>query len=217
MITGTYIVFEGIVGTGKSTQSKMLLAHLQKRFPDREIVLTREPGGSEIAEVIRNVVQATPFTEKMDPLCEAYLYASARAQSLRAVVKPVLERGGIVIADRSIFSSISYQGFGQELGFDTIWRVNEAAVTNILPDIVVYLQLDAATSLARTFDAAGDKFEKFPPDFFARCADGYTFLSHHEHFKKIWHTIDARGSREEVFTRILDVVKTFPIPSNKNA
>ena len=207
MTTGTYIVFEGIVGTGKSTQSKMLLAHLQKRFPDREVVLTREPGGSEIAEAIRSIVQATPFTEKMDPLCEAYLYASARAQSLRAVVKPVLERGGIVIADRSVFSSMSYQGFGQGVGFDTVWRVNEAAVTDILPDTVIYLELDAATSLARTFDAAGDKFEKFPPDFFSRCTEGYTFLSQHERFQKIWHTVDADGSREEVFARITDVVE----------
>ena len=205
MTTGTYIVFEGIVGTGKSTQSKMLLAHLQKRFPDREIVLTREPGGSEIAEAIRGIVQATPFAEKMDPLCEAYLYASARAQSLRTVVKPVLDRGGIVIADRSVFSSISYQGFGQGLGFDTVWRVNEAAVTDILPDTVIYLELDAATSLARTFDAAGDKFEKFPPDFFTRCAEGYTFLSQHERFQKIWHTVDADGSREEVFARIINI------------
>lgn len=203
MPTGRYIVFEGVVGTGKSTQSKQLQAYLTHRFPDREVLWTREPGGSEIAEAVRTLVQGTPFQETMDPVCEAYLYASARAQSLRAVVAPVLERGGIVIADRSFLTSVAWQGFGHNLGFDAIWRINEPAVGAYLPDAVLYLDLDAATSMSRTFDAAGDKFEKFPPEFFARCREGYEFLSRHERFNTRWHRIDASGTREEVFARIL--------------
>ena len=119
MTTGRYIVFEGVVGTGKTTQSKRLVEELKKQFPEKEVIWTREPGGSEIAEAIRTLVQATPFTEKMDPMCEAYLYASARAQSLRTVVLPVLAKGGIVVADRSFCSSVAWQGFGRGLGFET--------------------------------------------------------------------------------------------------
>lgn len=196
-------MFEGVVGTGKTTQSKQLVAYLQHRFPDREVVWTREPGGSEIAEAIRKLVQGTPFTEAMDPVCDAYLYASARAQSLRSVVKPILDRGGIVVADRSVFSSVAWQGFGQGLGFETVWRINEPAVHELLPDVVVYLNLDITEGMRRTFDAAGDKFEKFPPEFFARCQEGYAFLSEHEQFRNRWKTIDGAGSREEVFAKIL--------------
>lgn len=198
-----YIAFEGVVGTGKSTQSKLLAAYLKARFLEREVIWTREPGGSEIAEAIRTLVQATPFQETMDPTCEAYLYASARAQSLRTVVAPVLAKGGIVIADRSFLTSVAWQGFGHGLGFDAVWRINEPAVGPYIPDAVVYLDLDPAVAMARTFDAAGDKFEKFPPEFFARCRQGYDFLSKHERFAPRWHCIDAQGTREEVFARIL--------------
>lgn len=201
-----YIVFEGVVGTGKSTQSKLLTAYLKARFPEREVVWTREPGGSEIAEAIRTVVQATPFAEAMDPTCEAYLYASARAQSLRSVVAPVLAKGGIVVADRSFLSSVAWQGFGHGLGFDTIWRINEPAVGTFIPDAIIYLDLDPTIAITRTFDATGDKFEKFPPDFFARCRQGYEFLSRHERFAPRWQTIDARGTREEVFASILNKI-----------
>ncbi len=200
---GCYIVFEGVVGTGKTTQSKQLHTHLTQHFPDREVVWTREPGGSEIAEAIRTLVQGTPFGEDMDPVCEAYLFASARAQSLRKVVQPVLDRGGIVVADRSFLTSVAWQGFGQDLGFDAIWRINESAVEGTMPNAVVYLDLDITTGMSRTFDAAGDRFEKFPPAFFNRCQDGYAFMATHEKFRDRWHTVDARGSREEVFARIL--------------
>ncbi len=202
-MNGRYIVFEGVVGTGKTTQSKMLVDYLTKQFPGREVLWTREPGGSEIAEAIRKVVQATPFTEQMDAVCEAYLYAAARAQSLRAVVKPVLDRGGIVIADRSVFSSVAWQGFGQGAGFEIVWKINESAVGTFIPDAIVYLDLDVATGMSRTFDAAGDKFEKFPAAFFEKCREGYAAIAADDRFRALWHTVDATGSREEVFARII--------------
>lgn len=202
-MAGLYIVFEGVVGTGKSTQSKLLTAYLTARFPNREVVWTREPGGSEIADAIRTVVQATPFTEAMDPLCEAYLYAASRAQSLRSVVKPVLERGGIVIADRSLLSSISWQGFGRGLGYETIIAINATAVDGMLPDVVLHLDLPIEQAMARTFDAAGDKFEKFPPSFFATCREGYAYARAQPAFRDRWCTINAAGSIEDVFAAIV--------------
>lgn len=202
-MNGRYIVFEGVVGTGKTTQSKMLVEHLTRQFPGREVLWTREPGGSEIAEAIRKVVQATPFAEHMDAVCEAYLYAAARAQSLRSVVRPVLERGGVVIADRSVCSSIAWQGFGQSAGFDTVWNINAGAVEGLLPDAVLYLDLPVDVGMSRTFDAAGDKFEKFPAAFFEKCREGYAAIATDDRFRTLWHAIDASGTREDVFSRIL--------------
>lgn len=198
-----YIVFEGVIGTGKTTQSKLLTAYLKARYPEREVVWTREPGGSEIAEAIRKLVQATPFTEQMDPVCEAYLYASARAQSLRTVVKPVLDRGGIVIADRSFLSSVAWQGFGHGAGYETIMKINETAISGCLPDVVSHLDLDIPSAMARTFDATGDKFEKFPAAFFEKCREGYRFTSQQDLFRSSWQTIQATGTIEDVFCKVL--------------
>jgi dTMP kinase len=86
-----YIVFEGVVGTGKSTQAKSLLAYLQGKYPEKEVVLVREPGGTAIAESIRTLVQATEFDEEMHALTDAYLYAAARAQLIHTYIKPVLD------------------------------------------------------------------------------------------------------------------------------
>ncbi len=198
-----YIVFEGVVGTGKTTQSKLLHEALQQRIPKREIIWTREPGGSEIAEAIRKVVQGTAFEEEMHPVCEAYLYAAARAQSLRSVVLPVLERGGGVIADRSVMTSIAWQGYGREMGKEKILEINKPAIEGIMPSVIFYLKGDLEQSLARTFDAAGDKFEKFPKAFFHKCEEGYEDMKNDAMFAPLWEEIDAKGTREEVHARIM--------------
>lgn len=211
MSRGTYIVFEGVVGTGKTTQSKLLVERLKVAHSDREIVWTREPGGSEIAEAIRTVVQATPFEEKMHPICEAYLYAAARAQSLRAVVKPALERGAIVIADRSFCTSVAWQGAARGLGTDLVLAINEIAIRDCIPDLVIEIDLDPDIGLKRTFDAKGDKFESMPADFFRRCQEGYRELSEHPMFAGTWHRISGEGSIEEVSAKvdaIMSLLKT---------
>ncbi len=201
---GCYLVFEGVVGTGKTTQSKRLADTLRQKFPDREVIWTREPGGSEIAEAIRVLVQGTPFNEAMDPICEAYLYASARAQSLRAVVAPVLAKGGIVVADRSFCTSIAWQGFGRGLGLETVLEINKTAVKDILPDLIIEMDLDPEIGLKRTFDARGDKFETMPIEFFRTCVAGYRALSNHELLQARWKRIDGQGTPEEVFNRVLE-------------
>lgn len=123
-----YIVFEGMVGSGKSTQSKKLFEYLQEKYPDRKIIHVREPGSTIIAQEIRLLAQSRVFEEEMDPICEAYLYAASRAQSLRHLVRPTLEAGGIVIADRSFISSLAYQGEARGLGLDRIMEINQHAV-----------------------------------------------------------------------------------------
>ena len=204
MKKGKYIVFEGIVGSGKTTQSKLLVKRLRKEFPEKDVVWTREPGGSEIAGVIRKIVQGTEFEEEMDPICEAYLYAAARAQSLRKVVLPVIERGGIVVSDRSYVTSIAYQGAGRGLDYELILEINKIAVDGINPDKVFFISLDPKTSLARTRDKAGDKFEKMDVEFFNKALAGYEFAK--KKLKNVWEDVEGSGSIEEISEKIYDSV-----------
>jgi len=202
-----YIVFEGIVGTGKSTQSKKLAEYLKERYKGRKVLLTREPGGTEIADAIRNVVQGMEFKEEMEHICEAYLYAASRAQSLRKVVKPVLDKGGFVVADRSFLSSLTNQAFGRELGFGKVYSINKQAIEEVMPDVVIYLDYDIDKGMERSFDKKGDKFERMGRDvyksFYDRVSKGYEFASEHPDFSDLWITIDATGTVDEVFENVL--------------
>ena len=200
---GFYIVFEGVVGTGKTTQSRKLTEFLKRKFPRKEVIWTFEPGGTEIANAIRKVVQGTTFGEKMDPICEAYLYASARAQSLRSVVSPVLQRDGIVISDRSFITSLVYQGFGRGLKWEKILEINRSALENVGPDLIIYLDLPFRTGLTRTFDKDGDKFESEEPKFFEKVDRGYKKISRSSLFSKKWLTVSAIGEIEDVFHKVL--------------
>jgi len=204
-----YIVFEGLIGSGKTTQSKRLAAELQQQFPDRHVLWTREPGGSAIAEAIRLLAQATPFDEPMEPIAEAYLFAAARAQSLRSVITPALANNGIVISDRSFASSVAWQGFGRGLGLEKILEINSVAIEGHLPDLIIELDLDATVAVQRTFDAKGDKFESLPLDFHERCREGYRALSLHPSVKDRWHTIDATGTEDEVYEKITKILSSF--------
>lgn len=197
-----YIVFEGIVGTGKSTQSKLLVEYLSKKFPNKEVVWTREPGGSEIAEEIRRVVQATPFTERMNPVCEAYLYAASRAQTLRSIVKPVLDNNGIIVSDRNFLTSLSYQAFARGLGIEKVWEINKPAVEDVIPDLILFFDLDIKTALARTQDADGDKFESMGTDFFNKARKGYLEAGKSDMLKNSFVLINAIGSIEKVQKKV---------------
>lgn len=207
-----YIAFEGIVGVGKSTQAKKLADYLKKMSLSKRVVLTREPGGDEIAESIRKLVQGTEFDIRMDPVCEAYLYAASRAQSLRSIVIPNLGRNHIVVSDRSLVTSLVYQGIMRNVGIRRVMSINLEATRNCLPDKVIYLGLDTETALSRTSDKAGDKWEKESVKFFDKARKGYLVverywrLQHWMNYKKCWINVDASGSIEEVFNRIVDAL-----------
>lgn len=109
-----YIVFEGIVGSGKSTQSKKVVEFLKQKFGQDQVIHVREPGSTPIAEDIRTLAQGKEWeSETMHPLTNAYLYAAARAQTLHTIVKPAIDAGKIVVSDRSFLSSCAYQGEAQ--------------------------------------------------------------------------------------------------------
>jgi dTMP kinase len=196
-----YIALEGVVGTGKTTQATKLYEFLKLKFPNKKVILTREPGGTQIAENIRKIVQGTEYNEEMDVVCEAYLYAAARAQSLRKIVKPVLDSGGIVVSDRTFLSSLAYQGFVRS-NINLILDINKKAIEGFYPDTILFLDLDPKKGLMRTFDKDGDKWEKLDVTFFEKVKEGYLEISKMPEFSKKWINIDATGNINDVFFRI---------------
>jgi len=204
---GLYIVFEGVVGSGKTTQSKLLLEKLKEKFPKREIIWTREPGGSEIADAIRKVVQGEKFSEEMNPICEQYLYAASRAQTIRQIIKPVLDVGGIVLSDRSFFTSIAYQGFGRGLVFSKVLEINRMALDGVWPDHVIFIDVDIDSALGRSSDKEGDKFESMDKDFFKKVRQGYLFAA--KKYPKIVEKIDGNRGIEEIHGELLSKVLTW--------
>jgi dTMP kinase len=201
---GLYLVFEGIVGSGKTTQAKLLVENLKRDFPGKEVVFTYEPGGSEIADMIRFLVQGTRFKEEMDPVCESYLYAASRAQTLRRIVRPVVDRGGVVIADRNYISSVAYQGVGRGLGFGEVIKINKVATEQIEPDKVFFFDIDLAEGIKRARDLDGDKFERMDVKFYEKVRSGYMYAR--KKFAGRWVTIDASGSIDEVQMKVYSVV-----------
>lgn len=143
---GYFITLEGIDGCGKSTQAKLLYQHLQSK--GCRVLLTREPGGTDLAEEIRRVI-LTPGKEELDPMAEILLYAAARAQHVNNLIKPALDGGQIVISERFVHSSLAYQGYGLGRDLELIREINRLATGGLQPDLVFLLDAAAETSGAR--------------------------------------------------------------------
>jgi len=203
MSKGLYIVFEGMSGCGKTTQAHLLQEALTKEYSEEQIIYTYEPGGSEIANAIRVLVQGTEFQEKMDPLCEAYLYSSSRAQTLSIIVKPHLENNGVVISDRSFVTSLAFQGYSRGLGFFKILEINKSALEIAFPNLVIYLDIDPSIGLNRMFDHKGDKFENEAIEFYQKVREGYYQISELEIFKDRWLTINVNDQTIENIHKII--------------
>src|SRR5690349_21135021 len=142
-----FVTFEGLDGSGKTTQIELLAKRL--RADGRDVVATREPGGTELGERIRELVL---HGGHVAPWAEAALYAASRAQHVEEVIRPALERGETVLCDRYIDSSVAYQGVARGLGLDRVLDLNLAAVGGLLPDLTILLLLepgDVATRVAR--------------------------------------------------------------------
>jgi dTMP kinase len=166
-----FVTFEGLDGSGKSTQAELLRARLEADGVD--VVSTREPGGTELGEGVRDLVL---HGGHVGPWAEALLYVAARAQLVDEVIRPALERGASVICDRYVDSSVAYQGAGRELGVDRVLDLNLAAVGGLLPDRTFLLDLDPGdvpSRIRRHFD----RLEREGDDFRARTAAGYRELA----------------------------------------
>ena len=148
-LAGTFIVFEGGEGTGKSTQVAILVERLQ--LSGREVVATREPGGSATSEQIRTLI-LQDSSAGMSPRCEALLFAAARAEHVSFLIRPALERGAVVVSDRFVDSSIAYQGVGRDLGQSDIAGISNWATAGVAADLTIVLDLDPVVGLARAQD-----------------------------------------------------------------
>ncbi len=182
MKKGCFIVLEGCEGVGKSTQLNYLKEYLNTL--DREVVYTREPGGTPLAEKIRTLI----LTEDMDALTEAYLFATARIDHCNKVILPALERGAIVLCDRYIDSSFAYQAYARGLGMETVSRINKYAVDNCMPDLTLFIDMDPRDSFRARKGAVveNDRMEKETKDFHYHVYLGFKDLAEKEaRFKSI--------------------------------
>lgn len=175
---GKFVTFEGPEGSGKSTQITRLAARL--RAGGREVVATREPGGTEIGEQIRNIVIHNARGDEMCPEAELLLYTAARAQLVREVIAPALRRGAVVLSDRYLDSSAVYQGVGRNLPADSVDQVNRFAVGGIMPHLTLVIDVPVEVSFARIRQRASelpDRMERVERGFFQNIRDGYLALA----------------------------------------
>jgi dTMP kinase len=199
---GKFITFEGCEGSGKSTQLKLLAQKLDTLGID--YILTREPGGSEIAEKIREIILDGKNTEMCDE-CEALLYAAARVQHLKEKVAPALKRGTLVICDRYIDSSLAYQGYARGLGEKFISEINSFAEEQFCPDLTVFLNISPKAAFERKHGAdENDRMEQLGMDFHEKVYQGY--LSLVEKYPRIC-PVDCGGTKRETSEKIVSLLK----------
>lgn len=198
-----FIVLEGPDGSGKSTQTRLLVESL--RASGKTVVQTREPGGTPAAEAIRNLVLSPEFTG-LDSRTEALLFAGARAEHVANVILPALQRGEVVVCDRYIDSSIAYQGIGRNLGVDRIRDLSLWATGGVVPDLTIVLDMDAAVGLTRVGNEL-DRLEQEPQGFHDRVRKAFVELALHA--PERYRVVSASGSIEEVAARIRTAVEEF--------
>jgi dTMP kinase len=202
MNKGLLITFEGPDGSGKTTQISLIKEYLgAKGF---EVIFTREPGGTNISEKIREIVLDNKNSE-MSAMCEALLYAASRAQLVHQVIKPALSEGKIVVMDRFVESSIVYQGIGRELGIDRIKSINDAATEGLRPDITFLLTIPYEEGLKRkSRQKSLDRLENSGDDFHKRVYDGYMNLVGSADYIKV---VDANRSTDDIHKNIVQIIE----------
>jgi dTMP kinase len=175
---GRFISFEGSEGSGKSTQIARLAEHLQKS--GREVVATREPGGTEIGEQIRNIIVHNSKGDEMCPETELLLFTAARAQVVREVIAPAIQRGAVVLSDRFLDSSTVYQGIARNLAPGPVDAINRFAVGAVMPNLTVVIDVPTEVSLARIRQRASDlpdRMERENISFYTKVREGYLLLA----------------------------------------
>jgi dTMP kinase len=191
-----FVSLEGIDGSGKSTQAKLLAEALGD-----ETLLVREPGGTRAAERVRELLADGSL--ELDPMAELFLFCAARADLVRRLIRPALAEGRDVVSDRFVDSSAAYQGGGRGLGLDIAERLSETAAEGLRPELTLLLWIDPELAAERV--GGDDRFEAAGLEFQLAVASAYEELAL-RHPDRI-ATVDAAGSVEEVHSRVLDAVK----------
>ena len=208
LLQGLFITVEGPDGSGKTTLVQKLGACLADHLKV-PLTVTREPGGSDIAEKIREVI-IDPVNKEMDDRTEALLFAASRRQHIIETIKPALTRGEVVLCDRFVDSSIAYQGAGREIGVKEVATLNQFATENLTPDLTLYLDVDAQVGLNRIGSELSnrqkDRLELEKIDFHNRVREAYHVLLVNNSERMI--LIDASQSKEKVLEDTWQVLKS---------
>lgn len=198
-----FITFEGIDGSGKSTQIELLKSHLSAKGINCHVF--REPGGTEISESIRSLLLHD--TDDMDPVTELLLFSSARSQLIAEKVKPLLDNNETVILDRFYDSTVAYQGYGRESApLDDIRQLNRIAAHGLIPDLTFFLRLGINDAEARTSSNRKDRLERSGPEFFQKVSKGFDMLSREEARFKV---IDATNDKARVHRAIVSHLEFY--------
>ncbi|KRN04225.1 dTMP kinase [Holzapfeliella floricola] len=207
-MTGRFITLEGPDGSGKSTALKQLIKIFNQQTQDN-LVLTREPGGSTIAEAIREIILNPDYPE-MDDRTEALLYAASRRQHLVETVLPSLKADKTVISDRYLDSSLAYQGGGRELGIENVAEMNQFATENLMPDLTLYFDVNPEIGLSRIDqNREKDRLEQQKESFHERVYETYQEL--YRRYPKRIVKINANQSKQRVVDDTIKAMKDkFP-------
>jgi len=211
-----FITFEGVEGSGKTTQIQRLKKYLtQKGIPCK---VTREPGGCPIGEKVRKIL-LNPDHREMVPLSELLLYEAARAQHVKEVIEPFLKKGGVVLCDRFSDATIAYQGYGRKIDLRWIERLNHFSSRGIKPDVTFLLDCPSDVGLKRALkrnrtlkQEKEERFEKEKIQFHQRVRKGYLALAKKE--PRRVKVIDTRQGEDNVFNKILKTVDKLIVRSN---
>lgn len=210
-LPGLYVVLDGIVGCGKSAQTDELKKHLPEDFPGTKFLFTYEPGGTPEADKLRKRLKH----ETMSGEEEAKLFAESRAITTPKLIVPALLRKKVVISDRSVTTSLAYQGFGRNLGIEHVWETNKDVVNGIFPDVLIYINVGIEAALARSKGDNPDKFDDENISFWERNVKGYDamikFLKEISPETKVIRIDDPEGKLSIEQTRLFIKEKLYPL------
>ena len=195
-----FIVFEGLDGSGKSTQQQLLNDKLQSDKISN--ISFREPGSTVIGEKIVKILQSD---QKLSPLSELLLFYVSRSAIIEEKIKPALENYDVVICDRYFYSSVAYQGYGREMNIDFINQINDEVVKNIIPDLIFYMDINWEEKKKRKGIDINDRFEKEDRVFHNKVRSGYKSMAKKDSDK--WKIIDAEENVENISSFIYETVK----------
>jgi len=188
MNSGKYIAFEGLEGCGKSTHVKRLATRL-------DAVMTREPGGTVVGSMLRNIL-VDPANTNLSPRAEALMMAADRAQHIAELVSPSLAAGRHVVSDRSVYSSLAYQGYGREQDLGELKKLNDWALNGVWPELVIYIEVPTELLLERLKKRELDRFERENREFFVRVAAGFLQMATEDPIR--WLVIDGTPPKDEL-------------------